>query len=197
MIVTIPDRRDGSYKLVVVEIADTCPVCGAHRGPLSAGSCSEGDRVSQWHNECGHVDLHEDVIVEAEARASAYGYAALVDVAMERGADVFLADNGKIYSRDDNGISQLSAAWLLGWLRWMEAIEDAHDALTDAEHAQLERAEQLAEAMGGTIVPVVDVDGVVRWRTDCFSPTGRSGTYSLAGLESLLLSISAEQRKVA
>jgi len=195
MLVTIPDRRNNSYSRVVVEIADTCPVCGGPRGPLSAGQCREGDIVSVWHNECGHKDLYDDVIREAEGRASAYGYAALVDAAVARGADLTLSASGKIFCHDEEGTHQMSAAWLLGWLRWGDAIADAYDALTDDERAQLEHAERLAEDLDVTVVPAVGVDGVVRWHSDYFSSTG-SG-YSIVELETEMLSAICELQQVA
>lgn len=53
-----------------VEIADTCPVCGAPRGvPHLVRYCEDGEwyDVSRWTNPCGHLDTYADVIREAEA----------------------------------------------------------------------------------------------------------------------------------
>lgn len=75
MRVTIADRRGAfgeGFKLVTVEIADTCPLCGAKRGvEMWKGRSYDGSRwsvVDCWNNECGHTDSYADVIKEAEAR---------------------------------------------------------------------------------------------------------------------------------
>lgn len=75
MKVTIPARQqhEGIFS-ITVEISDTCPKCGAKRGTkVWDGFSYDGSRrlpVTQWDNECGHIDNYADVRDEvAQAQA--------------------------------------------------------------------------------------------------------------------------------
>ena len=82
MIVTVMYRNnyfggDGwvSYP-VVIEIADTCPICGGPRGePTPHIFHEDGDwySVSVWSNPCNHFDSYKDCLIES-------GYAAKLHV---------------------------------------------------------------------------------------------------------------------
>jgi len=68
MIVRIPKvaEHDGSpINLMTIKISDICPKCGAKRGTkIFDGFSYDGSRrlnVTQWENECGHVDTYADV----------------------------------------------------------------------------------------------------------------------------------------
>jgi len=68
MIVTIVKREGWNVSTVTVEISDKCPVCGGPRGLPTWHHFCEDDNwltVNVWKNECGHVDLYKDVLVEA------------------------------------------------------------------------------------------------------------------------------------
>lgn len=73
MIVTIPSRprHEGMYS-VTLEISDFCPKCGARRGIHKwPGLSYDGSRrlnVTQWTNECEHIDKYEDVFHEEGVR---------------------------------------------------------------------------------------------------------------------------------
>lgn len=57
-----------------VTISDRCPRCGGPRGePSGLNSCEDGAWywVQTWQNPCGHIDLYDEVILEAKARAAA------------------------------------------------------------------------------------------------------------------------------
>jgi hypothetical protein len=66
MTVTIPDREqhEGIFS-VTLEIPDKCPKCGAKRGTkVWQGLSYDGSRrlhVTQWENECGHIDKYAEV----------------------------------------------------------------------------------------------------------------------------------------
>lgn len=75
MIVTIMYRNtyeggDGwIYGPMVVEIADTCPICGSQRGvPYPHRFCEDGEwmDVDKWDNPCGHVDKYRDAFHESK-----------------------------------------------------------------------------------------------------------------------------------
>lgn len=73
MIVTIPriTQHEGyPGNLITIEIDDKCPKCGAKRGTkVWEGLSYDGSRrlhVTQWENECGHVDKYSDVVKEHE-----------------------------------------------------------------------------------------------------------------------------------
>lgn len=55
-----------------VSIARHCRVCGGRRGPVRSTSYrvdGEWITVDQWDNPCGHIDMYEACISEAEALA--------------------------------------------------------------------------------------------------------------------------------
>jgi hypothetical protein len=71
MKVTIPKlaKHDGSpFNAMTIEISDKCPRCGAKRGTkIWDGLSFDGSRrlaVTQWENECGHIDKYDDVMEE-------------------------------------------------------------------------------------------------------------------------------------
>lgn len=70
MRVTIPAcvEHAGLHALTV-DIADTCPICGAQRGVRRwQGLSYDGSRrlaVDCWANECGHIDGYPAVRREA------------------------------------------------------------------------------------------------------------------------------------
>lgn len=73
MIVEIPRTQEhAGYpgNVIKVEIADTCPKCGAKRGVKAwKGLSYDGSRrlsVDCWENECGHVDLYSEVRIEGK-----------------------------------------------------------------------------------------------------------------------------------
>lgn len=76
MTVTIRDRSreapwgsgPNSPCIRTVEIAATCPRCGGPRGePQPLPTYDDGCRyvVDTWSNPCGHIDLYEAVVTEA------------------------------------------------------------------------------------------------------------------------------------
>jgi len=68
MKVIIVKREGWSVTTPTVEISDKCPVCGGQRGtPTWHHFCEDGEwfTCNIWKNDCGHVDLYEDVIKEA------------------------------------------------------------------------------------------------------------------------------------
>jgi len=73
MIVEIPiivEHEGYPGNLRMVEIADTCPQCGAKRGVKRwRGLSYDGSRrleVDCWKNECGHIDRYRDVAKEGK-----------------------------------------------------------------------------------------------------------------------------------
>ncbi len=64
----IPEHEGNPMNLVIVEISDFCPKCGARRGVRRwTGLSYDGSRrllVDCWENECGHVDKYSDVVNE-------------------------------------------------------------------------------------------------------------------------------------
>ncbi len=68
MTVTIPKitQHEGyPGNLMTIDIQDTCPKCGAKRGTkVWDGLSYDGSRrlnVTQWENECGHIDTYANV----------------------------------------------------------------------------------------------------------------------------------------
>ena len=66
MRVTIPatKQHEGIFSMTI-DIADTCPQCGAKRGVKRWNGFSyDGSLrlvVSCWENECGHIDTYDNV----------------------------------------------------------------------------------------------------------------------------------------
>ena len=64
------DGGDGwTYYPMIIEIADTCPVCGEKRGvprPYRFYEDGEWFTVSQWNNPCGHLDNYGDCYRESK-----------------------------------------------------------------------------------------------------------------------------------
>jgi hypothetical protein len=53
---------------VNVTLVWSCPKCGGPRGFPFKGSSYDGSRVldvDRWANPCGHIDMYEDVLKEA------------------------------------------------------------------------------------------------------------------------------------
>jgi hypothetical protein len=51
-----------------VRVKWVCPRCGGPRGEPRDGLSFDGSHrlyVSQWDNECGHIDLYREVVIEA------------------------------------------------------------------------------------------------------------------------------------
>lgn len=74
MTVNVSNRGQGrSYQgvwITTVTIVATCPHCGGPRGPKRNGRIIEDGwryQVDNWDNPCGHVDMFEDVLIEAGA----------------------------------------------------------------------------------------------------------------------------------
>lgn len=68
MIVTIPkiaEHNGSPLNRMTIEISDKCPKCGAKRGvKVREGFSYDGSRrlvVTQWENECEHIDTYEEV----------------------------------------------------------------------------------------------------------------------------------------
>ena len=77
--VLVVDRSQwerGPYPIIRAVTVDwTCPVCGGPRGePRGYNFYEDGDtyHCHRWDNPCGHVDLYEIVINEAQ-RLAHYG----------------------------------------------------------------------------------------------------------------------------
>ena len=63
-------------KVVLVKIADTCPICGGPRGdprPFRGSEDGEQYVCDVWDNECGHTDQYRDVMIEAKAEQARIG----------------------------------------------------------------------------------------------------------------------------
>lgn len=57
-----------TYYPVVINISDTCPVCGEKRGePKNHRFCEDDEwyDVNVWENACGHIDKYKDCLIEA------------------------------------------------------------------------------------------------------------------------------------
>lgn len=68
MKVTIMYRGAIYDHVAVVNIADTCPICGQKRGETYHGRAYDGSRpyaVDNWDNPCGHTDYYCNVYHEA------------------------------------------------------------------------------------------------------------------------------------
>lgn len=58
-----------SQVIKTIRISDKCPICGGDRGqPRLHSFVEDGESYSvhKWKNPCGHVDMYEDCIKEAE-----------------------------------------------------------------------------------------------------------------------------------
>lgn len=73
MIVEIPriaEHAGYDGNLIKVEIADTCPICGAERAvQVWKGLSYDGSRrlqVDCWENACGHIDTYTAVRKEGK-----------------------------------------------------------------------------------------------------------------------------------
>ena len=69
--VTIPvyPKQSGLLK-VVVSLLWHCPVCGEPRGDVFKTHSNDGGLMFDcdgWKNPCGHIDLYDDVKLEAES----------------------------------------------------------------------------------------------------------------------------------
>lgn len=80
MTVTVRDRsREAPWGVGVttpvtrkITISAFCPRCGQRRGePQGLNQCDDGAWywVQVWTNPCGHLDMYEDVLSEADAMA--------------------------------------------------------------------------------------------------------------------------------
>ncbi|MEW2568421.1 hypothetical protein [Streptomyces sp. NPDC047070] len=59
---------DDDGQVTTVTVRETCPHCGGPRGPLRPRTVTrDGVRLvcDTWTNECGHVELRDDVLAEA------------------------------------------------------------------------------------------------------------------------------------
>lgn len=61
----ITEHCGNPCNILVLEIEDTCPICGAKRGTKRwKGLSYDGSRrltVDCWENECGHIDRYSNV----------------------------------------------------------------------------------------------------------------------------------------
>lgn len=86
MRVTVVDRdamrriwnMPGLFRVILrtVTIADTCPVCGGKRGePVKRLFHEDGESycADTWVNPCGHIDLYQNVLREAEVLEVGHG----------------------------------------------------------------------------------------------------------------------------
>lgn len=79
MIVRVADRRRspvGHATIRTISISIACPQCGNRRGPVTNHNFyDDGEWLScdRWENPCGHVDMYDAVLAEAERAASGSG----------------------------------------------------------------------------------------------------------------------------
>lgn len=77
MTVRVADRRHspvGHATIRTVAISVSCPTCGERRGkPRNHNFADDGEYLScdMWDNPCGHVDMYDAVLREAEVLAAA------------------------------------------------------------------------------------------------------------------------------